>query len=184
MLGYSSIAHAGYVMLGLVTLQTAATRWRCLHLRLPGMSLAAFLVICQVSKDGENVLIEDLSGLHKRNPLAAFLMGQHVRPGGHPAVRGVHRQVPAPERGAAGRIVLLVVLAAVNTAIGIYYYLTVVRVMYLQSRAAAGFPAGPRRGVNRRGAGCIGRPARRPAGAPPGRSHGCDGENAQLEFRI
>jgi NADH-quinone oxidoreductase subunit N len=57
------------------------------------MVLACFVVICRVSRDGTNVAIEDLAGLHRRSPLlAATLAGRRVRARGHPAVRRVHGQ--------------------------------------------------------------------------------------------
>ncbi len=132
MLGYSSIAHAGYVLLGLVTLKAAGYAVAMFYIfGFVAMSLAAFLVICQVSENGENVLVEDLSGLHKRNPLAAFIMGASMfaMAGIPPFVGFIGKFMLLSEALRAG-YVLLVVLAAVNTAIGVYYYLTVVRVMY------------------------------------------------------
>ncbi len=132
MLGYSSIAHAGYVMIGLVTLKAAGFAAAMFYMfGFAVMSLAAFLVICQVSKDGENVMVEDLSGLHKRNPLAAFIMGASMFAlAGIPPFVGFIAKFLLLSEALRGGFVLLVVLAALNTAIGIYYYLTVVRVMY------------------------------------------------------
>ncbi|MEI6564200.1 MAG: NADH-quinone oxidoreductase subunit N [bacterium] len=132
MLGYSSIAHAGYVMLGLVTLQVTGYAAAMFYIfGFVVMSLAAFLVICEVSKNGENVLVEDLSGLHKRNPLAAFIMGVSMFSlAGIPPFVGFVGKFLLLSEALRGGFVLLVVVAAVNTAIGIYYYLTVVRVVY------------------------------------------------------
>jgi NADH-quinone oxidoreductase subunit N len=132
MLGYSSIAHAGYVLLGLVTLTTAGYAVSMFYIfGFVAMSLAAFLVICQVSRTGENLLVEDLAGLHKRNPLAAFIMGASMFSlAGIPPFVGFIGKFLLLSEALRGGFVLLVVLAALNTAIGIYYYLTVVRVMY------------------------------------------------------
>lgn len=132
MLGFSGIAHAGYVLLGLITLKetgyATATYYICGYLL---MSLACFLVICKVSENGENVLIEDLSGLHKRAPLLALTLAV-----GMFALAGI-----PPFVGFMGKFMLLtgalkqgyvalVIIAAINTAISIYYYLSVVRVTY------------------------------------------------------
>ncbi len=132
MLGYSSIAHAGYVLIGLVTLKAAGFAAAMFYIfGFVAMSLPAFLVICQVSKDGENVSIDDLSGLHKRNPMAAFIMGASMFAlAGIPPFVGFIGKFLLLSEALRGGFVLLVVLAALNTAIGIYYYLTVVRVMY------------------------------------------------------
>ena len=132
MLAYSSIAHAGYVLLGLVTLRDTGYSASVFYiLGFVVMSLASFLVICSASRNGENVLIEDLSGLHSRSPLAAFILGAGMFAlAGIPPFAGFMGKffllTEALQRG----FVMLVVVAAVNTAIGVYYYLTVVRVMY------------------------------------------------------
>ena len=132
MLAYSSIAHAGYVLLGLVTLRDTGYAASVFYiLGFVVMSLASFLVICTAARKGENVLIEDLSGLHSRSPLAAFILGAGMFAlAGIPPFAGFMGKffllTEALQRG----FVLLVVVAAINTAIGVYYYLTVVRVMY------------------------------------------------------
>ncbi len=132
MLGFSGIAHAGYVLLGLITLQEVGYATAIYYI--VGyliMSLACFLVICKVSENGENVMIDDLSGLHKRAPLMALTLGI-----GMFAMAGI-----PPFVGFTGKFMLLtaalragylplVILAALNTAISIYYYLSVVRVAY------------------------------------------------------
>jgi NADH-quinone oxidoreductase subunit N len=95
------------------------------------MNLTAFLIICRVSGNGENLLIEDLAGLHARAPLAAMIMAASMfaLAGIPPFVGFIGKfqlMAAALDRG----LVALVVIAAINTAIGIYYYLSVVRVMY------------------------------------------------------
>jgi NADH-quinone oxidoreductase subunit N len=132
MLGYSSIAHAGYVLLGLVTLQSSGFAMSMFYIfGFLVMSLTAFLIICQVSRAGENVLLADLSGLHARNPLAAFLLGASMfAMAGIPPFAGFLGKFLLMNEALRGGFLLLVVVAAVNTAIGIYYYLNVVRLLY------------------------------------------------------
>lgn len=134
MLGYSTIAHAGYVLLGLTALREAGYGAAVFYIiGFMAMNLAAFLVICRVSRDGANLLIDDLAGLHARAPLAALIMAASMfaLAGIPPFVGFIGKfqlMAAALDRG----LVMLVVLAAVNTAIGIYYYLSVVRVMYFE----------------------------------------------------
>lgn len=132
MLGFSGIAHAGFILFGLLTFQI--TGYSNALYYITGyviMNLACFLVICMVSKDGENVMISDLSGLSKRSPLLAItlLIGLFSLAGIPPFV------------GFSGKFMLLVgalkqdylipvILAAINTAIAIYYYLSVIRIAY------------------------------------------------------
>lgn len=132
MLAYSSIAHAGYVLLGLVTLRDTGYAASIFYiLGFVVMSLAAFLVICLVSRSGENVQIEDLSGLHSRSPLAAFILGSSMFAlAGIPPFAGFMGKFFLMTEALQRGYVLLVIVAAINTAIGIYYYLTVVRIMY------------------------------------------------------
>jgi len=132
MLGFSGIAHAGFVLLGILTFQIvgyANAMYYIIGYVL--MNLACFLVICNVSEKGENVMIDDLSGLHKRSPLMAFTLAVGLF-----ALAGI-----PPFVGFMGKFMLLtgafkegymlvVILAAINTAIAIYYYLSVVRVTY------------------------------------------------------
>lgn len=63
-------------MIGFVTLEktgSAAALFYIMGYML--MVLACFVVICHVSRDGENVAIADLAGLHKRSPLLAVTLG-------------------------------------------------------------------------------------------------------------
>lgn len=132
MLGFSGIAHAGFVLLGILTFQiTGYANAMYYIIGYVLMNLACFLVICNVSEKGENVMIEDLSGLHKRSPLMAFTLAVGLF-----ALAGI-----PPFVGFMGKFMLLtgalkegyllvVILAAINTAIAIYYYLSVIRVTY------------------------------------------------------
>lgn len=141
MLGYSTISHAGYVMLGLVTMREGGYGAAIFYIiGFMAMNLTAFLVICRVSPEDRNALIDDLAGLHSRGPLAALILaGSMFALAGIPPFVGFigkfQLMAAALERG----MVALVVIAAVNTAIGIYYYLNVVRVIYFE--AAGELPA-------------------------------------------
>jgi NADH-quinone oxidoreductase subunit N len=141
LLAYSSIAHAGYVMLGILALNDAGFSAALFHITAYLlMNLACFLVICAISRQGENVTISDLSGLYKRSPLLAFTLAV-----GAFALAGI-----PPTAGFTGKLYLfiaalnqghlaLVIIAAANTAISIYYYLNMVRSAYGQD--PEGLPA-------------------------------------------
>ncbi|MGA3084422.1 MAG: NADH-quinone oxidoreductase subunit N [Thermodesulfobacteriota bacterium] len=134
LLAYSSIAHAGYVLLGVLTLNSAGFSAAIFHISAYLlMNVACFLVVCAVSRQGENVAISDLSGLYRRSPLLAFTLAV-----GAFALAGI-----PPTAGFTGKLFLfvaalnqghltLVIIAAVNTAISIYYYLNIVRTAYGQ----------------------------------------------------
>ena len=132
MLGFSGIAHAGFVMLGLLTFQQTGYTHALYYITgYVVMNLACFLVICSVSRSGENVLIEDLSGLHKRSPLLALtlVVGLFALAGIPPFVGFTGKFLLLVGVLKQGHL-LLVTLAAINTAIAIYYYLSVVRITF------------------------------------------------------
>ena len=132
MLGFSGIAHAGYVMLGMITLQEngyAAAMFYIFGYML--MNLACFLVISHVSRNGENLAIEDMRGLHQRAPLMALTLGVGMFAlAGIPPFVGFMGKFMLLASALKAGYVTLVIIAAINTAISIYYYLSVVRVTY------------------------------------------------------
>lgn len=144
MLGFSGIAHAGYVILGILVLGESGYAASIFYIiGYLVMNLAAFLVICNVAVNGENLLVEDLSGLYKRAPLLALVLAV--------AMFGL-AGIP-PFVGFMGKFMLLtgalhkgylvvVILAAINTAIAIYYYLSVVRVVYCAAPQKSDLPVG------------------------------------------
>ncbi len=132
MLGFSGIAHAGFVLVGMVTMDEmgfARSMYYIIGYML--MNLACFLVICAVSQNGENVSRDDLKGLYKRAPFLALvlLVSMFAMAGIPPFVGFAGKFMLLVGALKAGHLVL-VILAALNTAIAIYYYLSVVRVAF------------------------------------------------------
>ena len=137
MLGFSGIAHAGFVLLGILTFQISGYANAIYYIiGYVFMNLACFLVICTVSAKGDNVLIEDLSGLHKRSPIMAFTLavGMFALAGIPPFVGFMGKFLLLAGALKEGYL-LIVILAALNTAIAIYYYLSVIRVAYTSDPA-------------------------------------------------
>ncbi|MGD9608026.1 MAG: NADH-quinone oxidoreductase subunit N [Desulfovibrionaceae bacterium] len=132
LLGYSSVAHAGYIMLGLAAGSAAGLAAASFYsLAYILMNLACFYVVCAVSKDGENPTLDDLDGLYHRAPALAMIL----------AVAAFALVGLPPTVGFTGKLFLLtaawdqgyhwlVVVAVLNTAISIYYYLGLVRHAY------------------------------------------------------
>lgn len=153
MLGFSGIAHAGYILMGMATLQgwgiATALYYATGYLF---MMLAAFLVLCVVSPDGRNLSVKDLNGLSRRSPMLAFVLGVSMF-----ALAGI-----PPFVGFMGKFMLLtgawraghtalVIIAAINTAIGIYYYLQVVRAVYTEAVQHDAEPIVPHAGARMAG---------------------------------
>ena len=132
MLGFSGIAHAGFVLLGLLVFHITGYAHAVYYITgYVVMNLACFLVICSVANQGENLQINDLAGLYKRSPLLALtlLIGLFALAGIPPFVGFMGKffiLVDALKQD----YILLVTLAAINTAIAIYYYLSIVRVAF------------------------------------------------------
>jgi NADH-quinone oxidoreductase subunit N len=132
MLGYSSVAHAGYVMLGLAAGSAAGLAAASFYVvAYILMNLACFFVVCAISKEGENPTLDDLNGLHRRAPSLAMIL----------AVASFALVGLPPTAGFTGKLFLLsaawdqgchwlVIVTVLNTAISIYYYLGMVRHAY------------------------------------------------------
>ena len=138
LLGYSAVAHAGYVMIGLIpgtAWGTAAAAFYIFVYVL--MNFVCFWVVCRVSTDGKNLNLDDLDGLHRRSPGLALIL----------AVGAVALVGLPPTAGFMGKLFLLtaawnhgynwlIVVAALNVAISIYYYLNLVRHAYAHEPAS------------------------------------------------
>jgi len=132
LLGFSGISHAGFVLLGLLTFDLAGFSTAIYYIiGYVFMNLACFLVICAVAKNGDNVVIDDLTGLHKRAPLLAITLtiGLFALAGIPPLVGFTGKFMLLVAALKEGYLVL-VTLAAINTAIAIYYYLSIVRITF------------------------------------------------------
>lgn len=134
-LGYSGIAHAGFVLMGLLVFQVTGYAHALYYITgYVVMNLACFLVLCSVATKGENLQIEDLTGLYQRSPLMAItlLIGLFALAGIPPFV-GFMGKFFLLVDALRQDYLFLVTMAAINTAIAIYYYLSIVRVAFCSS---------------------------------------------------
>jgi NADH-quinone oxidoreductase subunit N len=129
LLGFSGIAHAGYALVGFVALDSAgfsAAVYYIVGYLL--MVLACFVVICRVSRDGVNIGIEELAGLHRRAPLLALTLAVGVFAlAGIPPFVGFMAKLTILSAALAKGHLWLVIITMVNAAIAVYYYLSVIR---------------------------------------------------------
>lgn len=135
MLAYSSIAHIGYMSLGLIagTPQgyAAATFYMISYAI---MTLGAFGLIVILSRSGfEMENIDDFKGLNAKNPWLAFMMMIIMFSlAGIPPIVGFMAKVGVLEALIEVHMVWLASIAIVFAIIGSYYYLRVVKVMYFE----------------------------------------------------
>ena len=139
MLGYSSIAQAGYLMVGLATvgLSPAAD-----ILGRSGLlfflasyaltNLGAFIAIIAISNKLGSDLIEDYSGMGKRAPLLALALTLClISLIGLPPAAGFMAKFYIFSGAIQHGLLWLVIIAVINSVISAYYYLRVVKVMWL-----------------------------------------------------
>lgn len=135
LLAYSSIGHAGYLLMGLAAGSPQATAALMFYLVAYAlMTLAAFAVVqCVANATGSDDMTA-FDGLSQRSPfLAAALFVALLSLAGVPPLVGFFGKwwllLAAVERG----LVWLVVVGAINVVISLYYYLLVVKRMYLHA---------------------------------------------------
>ncbi len=143
LLGYSSIAHAGYLLLGVAALtgvgQAAVLYYLSGYLF---TTLAAFAVIAIVMRHLDSDDIGGLAGLHQRSPLlAATLTLAMVSLAGIPPLAGFFGKFlllkAVIEQGATNHgYYCLAFVALVGVVISLYYYFGVVRAIYFSKEIA------------------------------------------------
>ncbi len=135
MLAYSSIAHAGYVLIGLAAANPEGKLSAMLYLLVYCvMNIGAFgAVILARTADGENLMISDYAGLGFRKPLlGGFLTLMLLSLAGFPPTAGFVGKFYLFKSAIGAELYLLVIVGAINTAISAFYYLRVVVTMYMR----------------------------------------------------
>jgi NADH-quinone oxidoreductase subunit N len=131
LLAYSSIAHAGYLLIGVVCVAgEAIVYYLAAYLLMTLLSFAILVVVAQ--RTGEN--IEDFNGLGKRSPFLAFgMMIAMASLAGVPFTAGFLGKFFIFNAAVAQRQTTLIVAGVVTVACGFYYYFKVVRAMYWET---------------------------------------------------
>jgi NADH-quinone oxidoreductase subunit N len=143
MLAYSSIAHAGYILVALTAAAAtdhpeagiAAALFYLVGYAL--VKLGAFLIVAQLGGPGErHVDIEDLTGLARRQPaMAACLSLFLLSLLGLPITAGFLGKFYVFNAALESNLIWLAILLALNSVIGAYYYLRVIVAMYMREPA-------------------------------------------------
>jgi NADH-quinone oxidoreductase subunit N len=145
LLAYSSIAHAGYLLVGVVCFAGEAVVYYLVAYLL--MTVLSFAVLVVVAKQtGDN--IEDFNGLAKRSPFLAFAMLIAMASlAGLPFTAGFLGKFYIFNAAIAHHQTALIVVGVITVACGFYYYFKVVRAMYWE--APTGDVAVPISGLSR-----------------------------------
>lgn len=136
-LAFSSISQAGYIMLGIVAANTLGMTSMMYYILVYIFSnLGAFAVIAVIERQANKVTIDDYNGLFKTNPWLAFtMMISMFSLAGIPPFAGFFSKffvfAGALKTGDTA-IYILVLIALINTIISLYYYLLVVKAMFIR----------------------------------------------------
>jgi len=134
MLAYSSIAHAGYVLVALVAGgETGISSALFYLLAYTFMNIGAFTVVITLGRKGEeNTGLDDYSGLGSRSPLLAILMSVFMFSlAGFPPTAGFMGKFYVFSAAVKSGFVGLVIIGVLNSLISVYYYLRVVVLMFM-----------------------------------------------------
>jgi NADH-quinone oxidoreductase subunit N len=130
LLAYSSIAHTGYLLVGIVSISGVATSFYLVAYLV--MTLLSFAVLIVVTNQaGEQ--IQDFNGLGKRSPFLAFAMLiAMISLAGVPFTAGFLGKFFVFDAAIQQRQFALAFVGVITVGCGFYYYLKVVRAMYWQ----------------------------------------------------
>lgn len=135
-LAFSSISQAGYIMLGVIAMnQTGVASLMYYILVYIFSNLAAFGVIQAIENKTGYVKMDDYNGLYKTNPrLSVTMMLAMFSLAGIPPFAGFFSKffifTGAIQQGSVA-IYVLVLIALINTIVSLYYYLLVVKAMFI-----------------------------------------------------
>jgi len=149
LLAYSSIAHAGYILVAFAAVTSmaqggsaeaapayAAVLFYLLSYAL--VKLGAFTIVSQLGGFGEkNLSLDDYAGLSQRQPFVAAMLSIYMLSLlGLPVTAGFFGKFYIFKAAVNSHLISLAVLMAINSVIGAYYYLRVIVVMYMREPSA------------------------------------------------
>jgi len=149
MLAYSSIAHAGYILVAFAAVTFLAQEGRAAAapayaailfylLSYALVKLGTFTIVSQFGGEGEKHLsLDDYAGLGQRQPVAAAALALFLLSLlGLPVTAGFFGKFYIFKAAVNSHLIWLAILMAVNSVIGAYYYLRVIVVMYMRDPSA------------------------------------------------
>src|ERR1700716_3913568 len=149
LLAYSSIAHAGYILVAFAAVTSmarsgsaeaapayAAVLFYLLSYAL--VKLGAFTIVSQLGGTGEkNLSLDDYAGLSQRQPVVAAILSIYLLSLlGLPVTAGFFGKFYIFKAAVNSHLIWLAVFMAVNSVIGAYYYLRLIVVMYMRAPSA------------------------------------------------
>ncbi len=154
-LAYSSIAHAGYVMVAVTAHSKIATEAAMFYLAAYAfMNVGAFAIISHFVRQGERyVMVDDFAGLSQKQPATAAMFAIFLLSLiGVPLTAGFFGKFYIFRAALDANLIWLTILGLLNSAVAAYYYLRILVVMYFHEPGEATnsltpLPAGTRLAV-------------------------------------
>jgi NADH-quinone oxidoreductase subunit N len=134
MLAYSSIAHAGYILIAFTSERSGVAAALFYMMAYALMNLGAFTVVALIGRDNERKTnVEDYAGLGFKQPLlAACLSICLLSLAGIPLTAGFAGKFLIFRSALESHFVWLAIIGVVNSAVSVYYYLRIIVVMYMK----------------------------------------------------
>lgn len=140
MLAYSAIAHAGYILVGLVANSAASHRAVIFYLIVyTAMNLGALAIVLSLSRQGDQrVNLEDYAGLGKTQPLPAAALSLFlISLAGIPLTGGFLGKFYLFSAAIHEGYVGLAIVGVLNSVVSVYYYFRIMVFMYMKEPASA-----------------------------------------------
>jgi len=140
MLAFSSISHAGYALVGIATATSEGISAVMYYMLIyTFMNIGAFGILALVARKNEQkTKISDFTALAYTNPVLALVMAILVFSlAGIPPMAGFLAKLYVFMSAVKAGYTMLVLIAVLNSAIGIYYYLRFIVVMYMREKDEA-----------------------------------------------
>ncbi len=140
LLAYSSIAHAGYLMVAIAAANQLGVEAVMFYLAAYAlMNIGAFAVVTHFARQGEKyVNVEDYAGLGWKQPVTAALFSIFLLSLiGVPLTGGFFGKFYIFKAALDANLIWLAVLGLLNSAVGAYYYLRIIVVMYFREPGEA-----------------------------------------------
>lgn len=134
LLGYSSIAHAGYILVGVTAGGPQGVTGVTYYLLAYAlMNVGVFLLVAHLSGTGERLLqIEDFRGLATERPgVAACLTVFFLSLAGFPTTAGFLGKLYLFRAAIHSNLIVLTILALLNSVVSVYYYFKIIVAMYM-----------------------------------------------------
>ena len=144
MLAYSSIAHAGYILVAVAAGGPAGASSAIFYLLIYAfMNLGAFAVVIAASRGGqERLALRDYAGLARQRPALAAIMALFMLSlAGFPPTAGFVGKLTIFQAAVQNGLTWLAVVAVLNSVVSVFYYARVIVLMYMHEPEGEPWPA-------------------------------------------